>query len=249
MAKRRKIGGAILTAALVVTIVTTGLSSAGAHHLERFTQAGECAEYYAAAIPVDADLAQAQLPSGFTVLDVGGSAVPFVFVMHCTASIDGKRPVRSVISGVAVFVDPVRSPGGCQIYDWEWQESRRSRWLRAMNDLGIPMTRVRGNSFSLFEYTYRASVPARLAPWSASATGTTVGQDPAAAPVVSVHYHLGPRGLVRSTYNHDFIENGTAIGPVTLGNGSLWRALDANSQDAAAGLTLRFSWEGVTELI
>jgi hypothetical protein len=243
---RSPLRATIFMTVLVAATVPVGM--AGANHAERFSHAGTC-DFYATGIPVDAGLAQAQIPAEFTVLEAGGKALPFVFVMNCTTSVDGKKSVRSVVSGVAIFVDPVRSPAGCEIYDWEWQESRKSPWSRAMKDVGLPITRVRQSSLKFIEGTYRASVPGRLAPWSSVAVGSTFGQEPASLPVLSVHCHLGPRGLVRSTFDHDFIDAGTALGSVTLGEGELWQALDASSQESNPALTLRFSWEGVTELV
>src|SRR5687767_11039192 len=117
-----------------------------ARHTSSFRTRGSCIEY-AAAVPVDAAKAQAIVPGGFTVLDAAGRGLVSVFAQRCSTSVDGGRARRSVVSGIFVFLNPASSPAGCQVYDWAWQDSVRSDWMRAYADLGW-RTEVIGSAFT-----------------------------------------------------------------------------------------------------
>ena len=238
-------GGSRIRAAAVVVVMALAASPVAAEAKTSFRTSGTCHEY-ATGIPVDTARAQAMVPVGFSVLEVGGRALVAVFAQRCATSVDGGPVQRSIVSGVFVFLNPAVSPGGCQAYDWAWQDSIRSDWLRAFKDLGWRMELVRSR-FSPGSDAYSMGVRSKLAPWSATHTATSADAVP--IPLTTVHCQVGPRGLVRGTYDHEISGVGVGAGPIQLGRGRLWRSLGAASQETAPGLVLRFTWTGTTEIV
>lgn len=242
-ARAALMAGAVVAAALGVPPAHAG----GGTLRTSFRSAGGCVEY-ATGVLVDAALAQAQVPDGFTVLDLGGKALVAMFAETCETSVDGGAPTRSILSGVFVFTDSERSRAGCGSYDFFWGDSRRSDWHRAMIDLGWREEFIPRSVFTRSTAQFAMAVPSRIASWSAEAMAVSAGVGQA-VPFESVHCNVGPRGLVRGTFQHSVLEAGAGAGPVAIGRGPLWRALGASSRVVMPGLAFRFTFTGVTELV
>ncbi|MFN2526245.1 MAG: hypothetical protein ABR505_08275 [Actinomycetota bacterium] len=228
----------------VLSLVLLAPTSVWAGHQSSFNASGSCIEY-AVGIPVDAAKAQALVPEGFNVLQVGGRALVSTFAQSCSTSVDESKPTETVLSGIFVFVDPTTSPGGCQAYGFAWGDSSASPFLKAMRHLGWTMEVIPDSNFDRNQTTVAASVPSRSWPWS---TGSSAGlPPPARVPFVSVHCHVGPSGLVRLTVTHD-ITASLGAGPVEVGDGELWSDLGAESQ-TTAGALFEFTWSATAEII
>ena len=232
---------------LMLATALAAAPGARAAHIDSFHAAGECTEY-ATGILVDAGRAQAAVPEGFVVLDLGGKALVAVFAEECVTSVNGAEATPSILSGVFVFVDPAQSPAGCEGYDFAWGDSVDSDWHRAMTDLGWRNELLPGTEFSRGPAGFTMRVPSEIAPWSARAVAGAASL-PAPVAFTSIHCHVGPRGLVRGTYDHEFLELGAGAGRLEIGAGSLWGALGAKPQAAFPGLVARFTWTGITEIV
>lgn len=229
---------------VVIGVLLAASGGARADHRTSITMSGTCTEYVAVVL-VDLQKAQALVPAGFTVSDLGGKALIGMFAEDCETSVDGQAAVPSSISGVFVQTEASQSPAGCGSYDFVWTDSVEGVWL-AMSDLGWNMELVEDTGFDRSLAGVRAAVPGELAPWSTEAAATEAFAGP--MPVISVHCHVGPRGLVRATFGHSITATAGA-GALRLGDGPLWSALGAESQTVAPGLLLGFTWTGVIEIV
>jgi hypothetical protein len=199
---------------------------------------------------VDAAAASTMLPDGFVVLEpVPGRAVLALVTQDCVTAIDDGLASPAVNSVVFVFLDPGRSPAGCQTYDFFWTNSRNDDWHRAMQRIGVaeelsPRTTLTIEA-SLFGVSAHATNPFARAPFAYG--GPAVDAAPPPGPLTSVHCHLGRSGLVRQTYDHQ-IRAGGGVVDVKLGRSSLWTQLGAADTTAPA-LLARFTWTGLTEIV
>jgi hypothetical protein len=235
-----------LVVLIVAATIFTG-SEARADGRTSITTAGHCTEY-ATGVFVDRQKAQALVPDDFTVEDRGGKALVVMFSEACETSTDGGPAAASVVSGVFVGADPEHSPAACGAYDWFWADSVDGDWLAGMRELGWRMELVEGATFATSLGSLRTDEPNTLAPWTT--TVAAVESPPVLSEaLVSVHCHRGPRGVVRGTFDHNLLSAGAGTGPLTLGDGPIWRALGAQSQATAPGLVLRFTWTGITEIV
>jgi hypothetical protein len=146
-------------------------------------------------------------------------------------------------------VNPVLSPAGCQTYDLFWTNSRNDDWYRAMRAIGIetglsPRSVLRIDP-SAVALTAAASNPYQAAPFAFA--GTVIDAAVPPGPLASVHCHVGPRGLVRQTYDHQ-ISPGGGVADVSFGRSPLWVRLGAADTTVPAVL-FRFTWTGTIEIV
>lgn len=214
---------------------------------DSFRSSGRCT-HLSVPVRVDAAAAAALIPDDFVLLEAGGEAVLALVTQDCVTAIDDRSATLSINSVVFVFVNPLLSPAGCETYDFFWTNSRNDAWHRAMTDIGIEEVlspratlRVGPGTTSVAE----ASNPYVKAPYAYA--GTVLDTVTPPGPLPSVHCHVGPRGLVRQTYDHDFRAGGGVM-DVTLGRSDLWVRLSAENTTTAA-LLARFTWTGVTEIV
>lgn len=240
--------------AAFLLVVVAGVASAAspvAAARDSVHTAGSCTEMVTA-VPVDADRAREAVPPGFVVVDDGGQAKLLLFAEECLTSVDGGQEMRSIVAGIAIQLDATTSRGGCQWYALLWTNSRNDTVSRAYQRLGWNMGVVEESSFAVAQVAGAgargdAAIPHGWAPFELHA----VGADNEALPdvdVTRVHCHLGPRGLVRGTFDHRNLRASPLSGTVVFGSGDLWDRLGVRSQTSAMTL-FRFSWSGRTEIV
>lgn len=234
-------------AAAAIAAIVFVLLAAPARGADSFRSSGRCT-HLSVPVPVDAAAAAALIPEDFVLLEAGGQAVLALVTQDCVTAIDDGPAARSVNAVVFVFVNPFLSPAGCETYDFFWTNSRNDDWHRAMADIGMEellspraTLRIGSGTTGIAE----ASNPYPKAPYAY--VGTVLGTVTPPGPLPSVHCHVGSRGLVRQSYDHDF-RAGAGVMDVTLGRSDLWDRLGAQETTTPA-LLARFTWTGVTEIV
>jgi hypothetical protein len=240
-----------LAAALIALLTTAPLAEAD--DTTSFETAGSCTEAVVF-VPVDANVARRHLPPGFTLAEVAGTARLSVFSERCQISVDSGAPSSSVVGGAQLITDQSKSRAGCGSHVLYWTASEADDSLRAYRAIGWRMPLDREGRFSVTGVGPGAIVTAHnrnsVGSWDLHLAGTTGPQLPAPIPFESVHCHVGPRGLVKGVFPHEFHVVGPLSGTLEVERGSLlWTLVGERDVVTAPGLFLEFEFTGTTELI
>lgn len=218
-----------------------------------FGTSGACTEV-AAAIPVDVSVARHHVPTGFTPKQTGGKAVLGVFEGRCAMRVDFGAPRELVIGGAFVQTDPAASPAGCESYDFFWTSNRRDDYLRAYQQLGWASPLDTDGRFTVSGQGASTLVTAHnqnaVANFDMALAGTAAPPVLPAVPFTSVHCHLGPRGLVKGTYDHEFSAFTGVAGTLEVEPGSLlWELVGERQVVEALALLAEFDFGATTALV
>jgi hypothetical protein len=241
-------------AALAASILLLSAApSAAADAWTSFDTAGSCTEAIVF-VPVDADVARRHVPPGFTLTEVAGTARLQVFSESCSTSVNSEDPSSAVVGGVGFPTEAAASPAGCRGYALYWTGSRRDDFLRAYRRIGWRTPLDRDGRFSVTGVGPGAIVTAhnrnRVGSWDLTLVGTTGPQLPAQIPFESVHCHVGPRGLVKGVFPHEFNVAAPMNGTLEVERGSLlWTLVGERDVVTAPGLFFQFEFTGTTALV
>ncbi len=209
------------------------------------------------AIPVDADRVAAHVPDPFTAQEIGGQALLGVVVEDCATTVDGGEPFRHVLSVVTVKInDPETAGGGSGIdtddfYDLLWGTSS-PRYHAAAAPLGfvtyIPKSRFAVNQVGEQLKVIEADVPWRASPFSVSVTAGDLLE--ANFENISVHWGLGPSGVVRTDYVHDVTGASGGIATLRVTPGTMLAEILRAEEVTVPSVLERFTIEkAVSEIV